>query len=254
MCILEEIGFTREQYMKLQHRGMRDYEIAIKELDVSLETLLRWKVKNDLKHEQKQPAYYFTVEEWKQKRDQGMLERDIAKEFGFTNHTDYYDYKDIIGIPKQRWSIERTPELLAQIKEYAEQSLTLKEIAERLDVKMTSATVSNIMREYGIKKKPKKPRKMRFTVEEWEEKRKQGKTEREIAKEFGFNSYSYYWRYRKELDIPKIRQNIERTPELIGEIKSYVDKGMSTRQIQNKVSVKMTQRTACEIIREEGLR
>ncbi|MFE5149879.1 hypothetical protein ACFQ9O_27655, partial [Peribacillus simplex] len=94
MCILEEIGFTTDQYMMLHNRGMRDYEIARNQLDVPLETLVSWKVKNNLEKdetEEKQKPYYFTVEEWKQAKAQGMLEKEVAKEFGFTNFAEYYD-------------------------------------------------------------------------------------------------------------------------------------------------------------------
>ncbi|CAF1778126.1 hypothetical protein NRS6094_04336 [Bacillus subtilis] len=202
MCILEEIGFTPEQYMDLHSMGMRDFEIAKNELDVSLETLLLWKVKHSVGKKTKRPIHYFTVDEYKERREKGMHEREIAREFGFSNEYDYYAYKDSIGIPKQKQVIERTPELIAQIEKYHKQGLKQKEIAEKLDVKMCAATVGNIMREFGIKEKQ---------------------------------------AYR-----------IERTPELIEKIKSYLDLGMTTRQIAK--NLKFSQGLVSIIIREEGLR
>lgn len=259
MCILEEIGFTTEQYMMLYNRGMKDYEIARNQLDVPLETLVNWKEKNNLlpdKTEDKQEPYYFTVEEWKQAKGQGMKERYIAKEFGFTNLTEYFDYKDIIGIPKQVKRIERTPELLEQIKKYAAEGLTQNQIAAKLDVLISGVTVGAIIKEYGIKwnKKRNTSERYYFTPEEWEAKRKEGKKEVEIAKEFGFRCLSDYTIYKRSIGIRPIERKIERTPELIAEIKGYLEQGMSGSQIAKVISVKMKQHTVNKIIREEGLR
>lgn len=214
MCILEEIGFTKEQYIELRSKGIRDHEIATKKLGVPLETFLTWKTNLEDKEKSKKPkktrkpTYYFTLDEWKQKKADGMKEKEIAKEFGFRNLEKYYEYRETLGIPKRTWYIERTPELIAQIKKYAEQGFTQKAIAQKLDMDITDCSVGAIMREYGIVKKKNK----------------------------------------------RLSLRIERTPELIREIKGYLDKGMTTRQIAKASSVKMSQNTVCKIIKEEGLR
>ncbi|XBO86364.1 hypothetical protein AAGG52_00970 [Bacillus licheniformis] len=46
--------------------------------------------------------------------------------------------------------IERTPELLAEIKKYLDQGLLIKEITEKISVKMSSAMVGRIIREEGL--------------------------------------------------------------------------------------------------------
>ncbi|MFE5392910.1 hypothetical protein, partial [Bacillus thuringiensis] len=213
MCILEEIGFTTDQYMMLHNRGMRDYEIARNQLDVPLETLVSWKVKNNLEKdetEEKQKPYYFTVEEWKQAKAQGMLEKEVAKEFGFTNFAEYYDYKDIIGIPKQGKIIQRTPELLEQIKKYAAQGLSQNQIAAKLDVPISGVTVGTIIKEQGFEWKNRriKGKKYYFKPEEWEAKRREGKKETEIAKEFGFRCLSEYMVYKRSIGIRPIERKI----------------------------------------------
>lgn len=268
MCILEEIGFTTEQYMELHNKGIRDFEIAQNQLSVPLETLVSWKVKNNLEHDEtkeKKRPYYFTVEEWEEKKAQGLLESEIAKEFGFGSGFAYYEYKDTLGIPKKTWSIQRTPELIEAIRNCAEKGMTQKETAskikESLGVQMSSVSVGNLMKEYGIVKKidEKKVAKNKrnrtcyhFTIEEWQAKKKEGKSEKEISKEFGFNDYRYYRQYRRKIGLPPLEgKSVNRTPELIEEIKGYLKIGLSQKKIAKLL--KISAPTIGKIIREEGL-
>ena len=51
MCILDEIGFTPEQYFELKDKRMTDEEIAWDELDVAPWHLKQWKKKHGVRNE-----------------------------------------------------------------------------------------------------------------------------------------------------------------------------------------------------------
>ncbi|MFG3796985.1 hypothetical protein [Bacillus licheniformis] len=150
MCILDEIGFTPDQYFELKNQGIRDIDIAAKELYVSLRQLNKWKKKHGVKCERKSRAKKFTREEWEAKRKEGMIEAEIAEHFGYSKSSHYLKYKRSIGIEPMKTKVERTPELLAEIKGYLDQGLTRKEIAKRLSVKMTAVNVGRIIKQEGL--------------------------------------------------------------------------------------------------------
>ena len=150
MCILDEIGFTPEQYFELKDKMMTDEEIALDELDISPWTLAQWKKKHGVRNKKMKHGKKFTREEWEEKRKEGLTETEIAEFFGYKTLALYFDYKKSIGIPDLTKKIERTPELLAEIKGYLDQGLLIKEITEKISVKMSSAMVGRIIREEGL--------------------------------------------------------------------------------------------------------
>ncbi|MBM6846058.1 hypothetical protein BHT95_07145 [Bacillus paralicheniformis] len=150
MCILDEIGFTPEQYFELKDKRMTDEEIAWDELDVEPWHLKQWKKKHGVRNEKIRHGKKFTREEWEEKRKEGLTEPEIADYFGYKTFSIYLRYKRSLGIPPMTKKIERTPELLAEIKKYLDQGFLIKEITEKISVKMSSAMVGRIIREEGL--------------------------------------------------------------------------------------------------------
>ncbi|WP_236809879.1 hypothetical protein [Bacillus glycinifermentans] len=152
MGILDEIGFTPEQYKTLS-KHMSDEEIAQEELLVSGRTLSAWKQRNGIKSDRTPSGRKFTREEWEEKRREGLKEQQIAAFFGYKTFKLYIDYKKSIGIPnlsKER-RIKRTPEFLDEIQNYLKDGLTVKEIAEKLNVDITPAYLGRIIKEEGLR-------------------------------------------------------------------------------------------------------
>ncbi|MER1249778.1 hypothetical protein NQS42_18310 [Bacillus sp. C10(2022)] len=147
MCILDEIGFTPEQYFEFKDQMKTDEEIASDELYVSLWKLGEWKRRHGVRNGKMRHGKKFTHEEWEEKRKEGLTETEIAEFFGYKTFLIYLRYKKSIGIPPVKSKIERTPELLAEIKGYLDQGLTRKEIAKKLSVKMTAVNVGRIIKQ-----------------------------------------------------------------------------------------------------------
>ncbi|MCY8408989.1 hypothetical protein [Bacillus haynesii] len=150
MCILDEIGFTPEQYFELKDKRMTDEEIAYDELDIAPWKLGEWKRRHGVKNGKISHGKKFTREEWEEKRKEGLTEPEIAEFFEYKTFSIYLRYKRSLGIPSMTKKIERTPELLAEIKRYLDQGLLIKEITEKISVKMSSAMVGRIIREEGL--------------------------------------------------------------------------------------------------------
>lgn len=150
MCILDQIGFTKEQYKSLYEQGYSDVEMAEEQLYCSPRVLTHWKRKNNL-DEEYPDIHYFSREEWQERKDKGMKEYEIAKEFGFKYMWEYNDHRNSLGIPLQNKKIKRTPELLAEIKSYLKKGYKQKDIAKKLSVKMSVTTVGLIIREENLK-------------------------------------------------------------------------------------------------------
>lgn len=150
MGILDEIGFTPEKYHELK-KQKSDMEIAEDELGVSDTTLQNWKNKHGVKGRKCRSGKEFTKEEWEAKRKEGLTEHEIAEYFGYKTLAIYFNYKKSLGIPNRIKKIERTPELLAEIEKYLGQGVSIKEITEKLSVKMTSMTVRRIIKEEGLR-------------------------------------------------------------------------------------------------------
>ncbi|KAA6450974.1 hypothetical protein [Bacillus swezeyi] len=151
MCILDEIGFTPEQYKTLKAR-MTDVEIVEEQLYCSPQALRAWKAKHGLapkKYNKK--AKKFTYAEWEEKKKQGMKEKEIMKAFGYRTLKHYVEYKKKIGVPYLKKKIERTPELLAEIKGYLDQGMTINELTPKLSVKMTETTAGTIIKEEKLR-------------------------------------------------------------------------------------------------------
>ncbi|MCY9153697.1 hypothetical protein [Bacillus haynesii] len=150
MCILDEIGFTPDQYFELKDKRMTDEEIAYDELDITPWHLAQWKKRHGVRNGKIRHGKKFTREEWEEKRKEGLTEPEIAEFFEYKTFSIYLRYKRSLGIPPMTKKIERTPELLAEIKKYLDQGLLIKEITEKISVKMSSVMVGRIIREEGL--------------------------------------------------------------------------------------------------------
>ncbi|MED2978220.1 hypothetical protein P4284_16150 [Bacillus swezeyi] len=136
----------------MKNKNMTDVEIAEEQLYCDKLTLRYWKTRHGLIYGGKKPPKKSTIEEWQEKRKQGLSEREIAKSFGYRTSRHYFLYKEKIGMPLLRKKkIERTPELLDEIKGYLDQGLLIKEITEKISVEMSSCMVGKIIREEGLR-------------------------------------------------------------------------------------------------------
>ncbi|QEO06670.1 single-stranded DNA-binding protein [Bacillus paralicheniformis] len=134
----------------LKKGSMTDEEIAYDELDIAPWKLGEWKRRHGVKNGKISHGKKFTREEWEEKRKEGLTEPAIAEFFEYKTFSIYLRYKRSLGIPPMTKKIERTPELLAEIKKYLDQGLLIKEITEKISVKMSSAMVGRIIREEGL--------------------------------------------------------------------------------------------------------
>ncbi|WP_316276302.1 hypothetical protein [Bacillus velezensis] len=100
MTLLDDIGFTEEQYRELHDRGMSDTEIAREELHCSPSTLSVWKKANGIVIQK--PYRLFTLEEWTELRNQNWTHFQIAQHFGFECIDTYFYHARKIGVPRKR--------------------------------------------------------------------------------------------------------------------------------------------------------
>ncbi|MCY8180875.1 MULTISPECIES: hypothetical protein [Bacillus] len=150
MGVIDDMGFMPAQYRELKE-AMTDMEIAEDHLYCSIYTLKAWKRRHGLGPQYNKAAKKFTVEEWKAMKKHGMSENEIMKAFGYRTLKHYINHKRKIGIPSLKKKIERTPELLDEIKGYLDEGMTIKALTPKLSVQMTTSTAASIIKEAGLK-------------------------------------------------------------------------------------------------------
>ncbi|WP_412677154.1 hypothetical protein [Bacillus atrophaeus] len=104
MKMLDEIGFTEEQYHELS-QTMTDEAIARNELYCAPATLYVWKRRNGV--QRKLPYHPFTLDEWLEKREAKWTHQQIADHYNFPNFQVYLHYKRKIGVPTRPKRKER---------------------------------------------------------------------------------------------------------------------------------------------------